>query len=51
MEFEKWFKRLKTHAGEIGFSPEAVESMDPKAWKSYYDDGFEPEDAIAEDGE
>jgi hypothetical protein len=50
MDFETWFKKLQEVAvKDFGYSKKAVKTMDKKAWKSFYDDGLKPEEALEDD--
>jgi hypothetical protein len=53
MSYATWLKELRVAAvEEFFFSPEAAETMLParrQFWKEYFDEGFGPMPALAED--
>lgn len=52
MSFEEWISELRRlQIEEFGFPPGKPESFygDAESWKLYFDDGYEPYDALAED--
>jgi len=52
MTFEDWCAQLSvlSAAEPHRYGPDAVESCGAEAWRDYFDNGYSPEDAWAEDG-
>lgn len=49
LKYEAWFYELIRIAKLNGFSTYAISTFDKEAWKSYFDDGKSPAEALAED--
>lgn len=51
-EFELWCAELRKIAQREPFryGPDPIEACGPEAWRYYFEDGYSPEDAWAEDG-
>lgn len=49
MEFDKWLAELDKVALKNGHTSSYVEGTGKDCWQGYFDDGFSPEDAFAED--
>lgn len=43
LPFEDWLRQLSDITGN------PLSNLDAEAWRPYYDDGFSPEEAFAED--
>ncbi len=52
-EFAAWLAKVetaaKTHAAKIGHPHDPAAFADPEAWRSLFDAGLAPEEAIAEE--
>jgi len=50
--FDAWCSRLRElgTAEPLRYGPDPIEACGPECWRNYYDDGYTPESAWAEDG-
>ena len=49
MSFTQWLDVLRREMMQKGFSAKAIQSIDIKAWRTFYDAGYTPLDALIED--
>lgn len=52
MDFEQWLAEVRRLLVEGGFCPtpqDAAEVGSEEGWKIYFDDGYAPQEAVAED--
>jgi len=47
--FDDWCIELDRTAKKDGFDYEMTEQTGKEAWRGFYDDGYDPEDALYED--
>lgn len=50
LTFEEWIENLKQVAlSQYDFTDKGIATIDWPAYRNYYDDGYTPEEAMAED--
>jgi len=49
MSFTQWLDVLRREMMQKGFSAKAIQSIDIKAWREFYEHGFTPCEALIED--
>ena len=50
LEWSEWEAQAKAYYRELGWEDRVIDNLDWKAYReSYYDDGYDPRDAIDED--